>query len=140
MSINWDDIICDEEFRNRYGKCLLGVSGQKDVDNQYPTLLRGKYKYLHHYVLPPKKGFFVDHRNGNKLDVRSCNIRYLTNSENNFNSSKTKGYEYRFGKYTAYLDKDGVRYRKHAVDTEKRAIELRVELEEEHFPGIKYRG
>jgi len=34
--------------------------------------------YLKHYVLPLKKGLWVKHRNGNKLDNRSANLEYIT--------------------------------------------------------------
>lgn len=37
---------------------------------------------MHHLVLPKKKGFDVDHINGDGLDNRRENLQYLTRSEN----------------------------------------------------------
>jgi hypothetical protein len=47
-----------------------------------------KKMYMHHEVLPPKKGFEIDHRNGNGLDNRRRNLRYATVSQNRANRRK----------------------------------------------------
>lgn len=55
---------------------------------EYPKIggyhIKGKMKfyYLHHLVLPPKKGFWIVYLNGNKLDNRSCNLTYRTPRDN----------------------------------------------------------
>lgn len=36
-----------------------------------------RYKYLHHFVLPPKKGYWTWFKNRNKLDCRSANLEYI---------------------------------------------------------------
>lgn len=36
----------------------------------------GYYQYLHTLVLPPRKGYWVTFKNGNKLDCRSANLEY----------------------------------------------------------------
>lgn len=65
---------------------------------------------LHHEIMNPPKGMFVDHINGNPLDCRRENMRLVTSSQNAMNRrlrsdnklgvvgvSKTKN-----GKYVAY--------------------------------------
>ena len=39
----------------------------------------------HHFILPPVVGMVVDHINGNGLDNRRCNLRYVTPSVNSTN-------------------------------------------------------
>jgi hypothetical protein len=75
-------LICDEDLRVRLK--AYTVSGIKD---HYPFItVKGKVVYLHHLILPPKKGFDVDHINRNKWDCRRSNLRYLTHSNNLHNS------------------------------------------------------
>ncbi len=45
---------------------------------------------MHHMILPPKEGFHTDHRNGNRLDNRRCNLRYATYGQNCSNSALHK--------------------------------------------------
>ncbi len=52
--------------------------------------------YLHHLILPKKKGFEVDHINRDVMDNRRENLRYVTSSQNGMNrgmmKSNTSGY------------------------------------------------
>ncbi|OGJ58310.1 hypothetical protein A2635_05320 [Candidatus Peribacteria bacterium RIFCSPHIGHO2_01_FULL_51_9] len=44
---------------------------------------------LHHFILPKKKGFDVDHINRNIFDNRRENLRYVTHSQNMMNMKKS---------------------------------------------------
>lgn len=46
--------------------------------------------YMHHSILPKKKGMHLDHKNGDGLDNRKINLRYATVAENGRNRSKQK--------------------------------------------------
>lgn len=60
----------------------------------YPSRRRnGKLEYLHHLLKKARPGLEIDHKNGNKLDVRRKNLRWVTHYANCQNlrlSSKNK--------------------------------------------------
>jgi hypothetical protein len=75
-----------------------------------------KWSRLHRIILDAKKGFEVDHINGNRADNRRCNIRLCTVSQNRrncglkkHNKVGLKGVERRrdSGGFTAYIRVDG---------------------------------
>jgi hypothetical protein len=86
----FNDIIMDEEDRyllheHNFSFYKIGYIGEsKRINGKTST------KFLHNFILPPKRGFIVDHINRNKLDNRRCNLRYVTYSQNNMNSSMQK--------------------------------------------------
>ena len=55
------------------------------ISGQWPNQV-----FMHHLVLPRKDGFEIDHINGNGLDNRRENLRYVTCSENRYNRGPTK--------------------------------------------------
>lgn len=67
------------------GYVVLGSERVSVVNNKTgeytPKKRDGKYHYLHHMVLPAKKGYWVRFKNGNKLDCRSRNLEYVTPSQ-----------------------------------------------------------
>ena len=47
------------------------------------------YLKMHHAILgKPPQGYVVDHINGNRLDNRRCNLRFVTHQQNAFNTRK----------------------------------------------------
>ena len=48
-------------------------------------------EYMHRKIINAQEGQEIDHRNGNGLDNRRCNLRDCTRSQNNQNRHKTKG-------------------------------------------------
>ena len=47
--------------------------------------------HMHHMVLQVPRGTKVDHRNGNNLDNRKCNLRPATQQQNSYNQRLVKG-------------------------------------------------
>ena len=91
----------DWEFHDKYALRQFYV-GKKHV-----TL------YMHQVVLPPRKGFVVDHINGEKLDNRRENLRYANLGQNQHNRRKLctntsgfKGVHWHKGKWEAAIVKD----------------------------------
>lgn len=68
------------------------------------TYDKGKCMYMHHAVLPRKKGFLNDHINGDKLDNRLCNLRYVNYSQSNSNRKMLKNNK--SGYKGVYFDKN----------------------------------
>ena len=98
----------------------------KVINGKHVTL------HLHHEVLPKKDGYDVDHINTNKLDNRSCNLRYATKRQNQCNRgpqvNNTTGYKgvtlaKRTGKFEASIRHQGKRYHLGTFDTASMAYE-----------------
>lgn len=49
---------------------------------------KNKSLYLHDMILPPRPGLMRDHRNGNGLDCRRENLRYVTPAQNQQNAPR----------------------------------------------------
>ena len=72
--------------------------------------------HMHHYILSKRRGYDIDHINGDRSDNRRANLRYATRSQNNANrhvpivaSSRFKGVCWRPipKRWKAYIKKDG---------------------------------
>lgn len=79
---------------------------------------KGKNKnvFLHHLILPAKKGFDVDHVDRNPFNNKRSNLRYVTHAQNMMNMKKmrtnTSGFrgvsmDKRDGVWTAQIWADG---------------------------------
>ena len=95
-----------------------------DVDYKYLCVHRWRYNTtgyatrtfrsisMARVILNAKKGEYVDHINGNKLDNRRCNIRIVTNQQNTWNKrniglKNSVGVSKLEKKWRAYHTKDG---------------------------------
>lgn len=76
-------ILIDSEHRH-----LLSELSWNIVFKSGKPYVRSTRKYLHHFVLPAKKGFEVDHIDGNALNNRRENLRYVTHHQNQMNMSR----------------------------------------------------
>ncbi len=77
----------DFVFPEPFGK-FRWFAVKKDNTFYAAIKYKGKRLYLHHLVLPAKKGFQVDHINRNGLDNRKENLRFATPSQNLCNRDK----------------------------------------------------
>ena len=88
-------LLLDKEDKYLLEKHSFYFVGAKN--NKYPaTEIKKRTVYLHHLILPKKKGFEVDHINRDVMDNRRENLRYVTSSQNGMNrgmmKSNTSGY------------------------------------------------
>lgn len=87
LNKNKKAIVDDEDFAklNQYRWYVISKGNYLYVrKSDYHKGVR-KVTYLHHLILPPKKGYEIDHINHNALDNRRCNLRYCTKSQNQQN-------------------------------------------------------
>ena len=80
-------IVDDEDFNylnqwkwycNNWGYAIRGIWN--------PVKKNNDFIFMHNIILPTKIGFENDHINGNKLDNRKENLRYVTSSQNKMNT------------------------------------------------------
>jgi hypothetical protein len=102
-----------------------------------------KIKLLHHFLLPKKEGYLIDHINRNSLDNRRINLRYISPSENIINQGrfvdkKDCGLSYN----KAYKHWEArISYRKERVHlgyfkSKKLALIERKKAEQQYYPHI----
>lgn len=81
----YKDVLVDGDYDGEYYATLpWAINPSGNVYTWYyerDASKKTKQKYLHNFVLPSKRGLWVVHLNGNKLDNRSCNLAYLTPKE-----------------------------------------------------------
>lgn len=79
-----DDVDFERLGIHHWSCCKAGYAMRGFRDN-------GKMVYLkmHHAILgKPPQGYVVDHINGDRLDNRRCNLRFVTHQQNAFNTRK----------------------------------------------------
>ncbi len=93
-------------FDNGYRVYLLLTDDGSPPVNYYAHVLVAR---LHIHNPNPKVLYWVDHINGDKLDNRVENLRWVTPTTNGLNRTSTKGYSFNktTGKYVARIRYDG---------------------------------
>jgi hypothetical protein len=78
----------DEEYKEKVENHTWYIN---NTDGYYKSRINGKLVSLHHFLHgKPEKPLVTDHKNRDKLDNRSCNIRFVNHRENMSNKDKTK--------------------------------------------------
>jgi hypothetical protein len=84
--------------------------------------------YMHAVINGTPFGFVTDHISGDSLDNRRCNLRSITNQQNQFNRKTAKGYTtLPNGKYRAQLQLNNRFVHIGVYDTEQEAHEAYLE-------------
>ena len=70
------DMIRGYKLHNSHGYIRMGIDG--------------KQVYLHKFIMYADKSQIVDHINGDRTDCRTENLRFVTKTQNNWNSKVSK--------------------------------------------------
>jgi hypothetical protein len=115
INIKGYDVLIDEEDYDRvfsHGWCISSSPELDDNPITFSARIKGKLVKLHRFILEAPPGSIVDHKSGDRLDNRKCNLRFCTKRQNNLNSrmsgrntSGFRGVSYCASrkKYRAYL-------------------------------------
>jgi hypothetical protein len=83
------EILIDDSFYPHLKDYKWGILKRNNLRHAYRRK-NNRNLYMHHEILPIKKGQCIDHINGNGLDNRLENLRIATKMENGRNRGKTK--------------------------------------------------
>lgn len=107
-------IIVDDDFDEELLRFSWNINNRGYVHAKIVKDRKECWISMHRFLANATEGQLVDHRNGNKLDNRLCNLRLCTFAQNSYNksiSSKNitgyKGVILRYGKYKAQIKVDG---------------------------------
>lgn len=127
-------------------KVLLDYEDYLSISNERWFVSNG-YCYnsggqsLHRKIMNAEKGQVIDHINGNKLDNRKINLRFVTKSQNGQNR-KCKGitYDKERKKWCANIVVNGKRHYLGRYDTEDEALLARKNGEIKYQGEYRYNG
>ncbi len=104
----------------RYARCTYAVCHVK-----------GRTVFMHRMIMKPRKGYVVDHIDGNGLNNRRCNLRVCTPAQNRANagprggSSRFVGVYRKRDKWKASIQRRGKRFTVGTFDDEVEAAKAR---------------
>lgn len=105
---------------------------------------RRKYTLLHHCIMgqPIRKGEEIDHINNNRIDDRRCNLRYVSKTQQNINTTRAPGpsgerniYETGYGTYRVKIRRNGILHDLGILDTMDEALAERDQWLDQHDGG-----
>lgn len=125
----------EEEFRSKVD--LDDIKRLRDIPwwyNRQTGYVQTKRLSLQRYVMNTPKKQITDHINGDKLDNRKCNLRFVTPLQSQMNTKRVGvGYRKTTGKYRAYVNRDRKYISLGEYKTYEEACEAREKYEIEHF-------
>lgn len=83
--------IIDEEFFEYLNQFKWSATKISHVWYAIRMCPEGKFIYLHQELLGESPGYIIDHIDGDGLNNRISNLRFVTKSQNSFNSFYPKG-------------------------------------------------
>ena len=85
-------LIDDEDYHlvNQFKWYAIVRRSAKSERWYVETSNQGKHILMHRFILEIPSGLQCDHINGNGLDNRRCNLRIVTNTQNQMNTNKRK--------------------------------------------------
>ena len=93
-----------------------------------------KHFLMHHEIVgKPPKGFVTHHINGNKLDNRKENLRFVTRQQNQFNRKKERGVSFMGTKWEAYICLNRKKIHLGLHETRQKALEIRKDAERRYY-------
>lgn len=110
------------------------VNANGYAERQVQKAYKRKAVYMHHEILGyPPSGKIVDHINGNKLDNRRENLRFITRQQNQFNRKKDRGISLHLGKWDAYIMVNRKKIHLGRFTNRREALQVRQEAEQKYF-------
>ena len=133
------EIILYDVKSNEVARAIIDKEDKSKVEDERWCLSNGyvttsgvkKLLFLHHLILPRKKGLLIDHWDTNPLNNRKANLRYATHQQNARNTKKSKGYSWikNAERFVAYIRVDGKNIHLGYFAKEEDAKEVRREAE-----------